>query len=483
MGLSRRDPNDADAARRAMERLHRRGRPQHYHQRQAMPYPELVGRVGETGEVGGAAPFRIFDTNQIRGLPTNGITSNEERVMGVPLDRAGRSVSLHECAHAKWSPIRPPRVRFDLGAYMAVEDGRVNLGLAAIHLPMRIALRDRAQVAKLIIDDCSIGDHAMVVYRLLASLGTNVEESVAEFLGELPLGIRAIAEDLRGDVRERLLASARRRGAPVASDRVTLQIARDVARRLDAFGLIERHRELRGSEPTGCLVCAPSTGEIDADAVELGDAFDRFLEGKEAELGRGISVAGVESGTMTVTRPPLPVRVLDRRRALGRRHRPATEGSIVTGVHRLPIDGAIFRRPVRRRGGTVLIDVSGSMRLDVEQIDALVRSCGGAGRVAIYSGDGEEGELRIVAEEGRRAQVEHLDPPGQGNVVDLPALEWLSEQPEPRIWISDGSVSGVGDRSSPQLRRRCRAVEERGGIERIATVDAAHARLTRPRRR
>jgi hypothetical protein len=38
-----------------------------------------------------------------------------------------------------------------------------------------------------------------------------------------------------------------------------------------------------------------------------------------------------------------------------------------------------------------------------------------------------------------------------GNVVDGPALRWLARQPEPRIWISDGHVTGIADQPSSDL--------------------------------
>jgi hypothetical protein len=81
-----------------------------------------------------------------------------------------------------------------------------------------------------------------------------------------------------------------------------------------------------------------------------------------------------------------------------------------------------------------------------------------------------------VADGGRRASKEHLERFSRGNVVDLPALEWLARQPQPRVWLSDGAVTGVGDRISQALRERCYAVCRRARIRRVGKPDEVLAR-------
>jgi len=135
--------------------------------------------------------------------------------------------------------------------------------------------------------------------------------------------------------------------------------------------------------------------------------------------------------------------------------KPAAEGAHPGALHRWAIDKAVFRRPCRRIGGSVLIDTSGSMSFRPGDLDAILDASRGAALVAIYSGRSEEGQLRIVARAGRRASPEHLAPYGGGNIVDEPALRWLASQPGPRFWVSDGGVTGVGDVGSAEIRRRC----------------------------
>jgi hypothetical protein len=113
------------------------------------------------------------------------------------------------------------------------------------------------------------------------------------------------------------------------------------------------------------------------------------------------------------------------------------------------------------------------MALEEDALDRLLAATPIGTKVAIYSGRGEQGELRIVAQDGRRAARDALGRYGAGNIVDLPALEWLSRQPRPRIWLSDGRVTGVGDRVCMDLARRCEETRRRGGIRRVGDLDAA----------
>ena len=100
-------------------------------------------------------------------------------------------------------------------------------------------------------------------------------------------------------------------------------------------------------------------------------------------------------------------------------------------------------------------------------------AAGGAAVVAIYSGKGDIGELRIVARADRRVTNEYFKPFGSGNVVDLPALEWLSRQPEPRLWVSDGCVTGVSDQGCEVIMRNCRTLAKRARIRRVADAEQA----------
>lgn len=147
-------------------------------------------------------------------------------------------------------------------------------------------------------------------------------------------------------------------------------------------------------------------------------------------------------GEMTLEEPKLPLRLPGHLK--GKRKKvPEVRGRRLHRIGRLYQDGRVFatRTPVRR-GGAVLIDTSGSMALEPSEVLELCLKYP-AGVIGAYSGTGEDsGTLRVIARNGKRVRDEDMDPPGGGNVVDGPALDWLAQQPGPRWWISDAGVSG-----------------------------------------
>ena len=172
-------------------------------------------------------------------------------------------------------------------------------------------------------------------------------------------------------------------------------------------------------------------------------------------------------GEMSIEEPPLPI-VLPGKLRKGRRKKVADlRGRRLHRVGRLCSDGRVFaHRPPLKGGGAVVIDTSGSMSLEPEEVLALCIHYP-AGVIAAYSGwddaDGNsKGVLRVIARNGRRVRDDQIDPPGGGNEVDGPALDWLAKQPGPRYWISDAHVTG-GDWGL----RYCLDVCVRNNIKRV----------------
>lgn len=120
-----------------------------------------------------------------------------------------------------------------------------------------------------------------------------------------------------------------------------------------------------------------------------------------------------------------------------------SEGFIFTSPQRVLTDKLCFKRKVKKKfKGTVLIDVSGSMGWNKKRLLTLVEKIPAA-TIACYSGEGAYGKLYIVAKNGY--VVNKLPKFGSMNVIDVPAIEWLSQQPAPRIWLGDGGIAGVYD--------------------------------------
>jgi len=430
-----------------------------------LPYPELV----ETG--GRRPPWKIEDSNDHDWLPTNGITDKKARRIFVPLEAGGLGVSIHELAHVHWSPERLPRVRYPLILLQAVEDARINLGLERIGLPVTLDREQLAYVAHLAAQDAKSGDIASTIVRAIASLGTDAMEALEDEIDALSPRASAVAGKWVAEVESRLVKARERIGGPVAPFRVARQIAKDLAKDLDRHGLLRKDFQVTGVGCCQIVLDEDGKGSRWPYLEGRKSAYERYLE-KARLAGRGAG-SGVRVGRMKIARPPLTVRQPSVSRAGLSRRRCALEGTQISRPDRYALDRAIFYRTGRGGGGTVLVDQSGSMSLSVEEVEQIIRTAGGAAVVAVYSGKGDVGELRIVAKGDSRATNEHFKPFGSGNVVDLPALQWLSKQPEPRLWVSDGCVTGVSDTGCEVILENCHELAKRARIERVDNAEGA----------
>ncbi len=175
-------------------------------------------------------------------------------------------------------------------------------------------------------------------------------------------------------------------------------------------------------------------------------------------------------GEMTVVEPPRTVYHPEVRAA--RRRRATEAGLAPRAVHRLITDGKVFSVRYKQFGGAVLIDASGSMGMTTEDIRTLLRLAPSA-CVACYSGDGPAGELIVLAKDGRAVHEDDIPYTKGGNVIDYPALQWLAKQGGPRIWVSDGWATGVGDRYTSEGDLQCKMFIRRKSIRRVESTAAA----------
>lgn len=138
-------------------------------------------------------------------------------------------------------------------------------------------------------------------------------------------------------------------------------------------------------------------------------------------------------------------------------------------IHRILTDRKVFARRKKIAGGSVLIDFSGSMGWDVDQVKEIIRILP-ASVIAGYTGysdtryrNGQKyhGDIRIIADKGKYDDnaVNELFKHGNNN-IDYQALQWLAQQEEPRIWVSDQQVIGVSEEGGSvaiQLGKKDRA--------------------------
>jgi hypothetical protein len=430
------------------------------HTDQFLPYPELVEQ--EAGE----KPYTIMDSLAVEGLPSTGMVSKEERLMFVPLAESGASTIRHELAHVRWSPTKLPRVSYDPCILLAVEDARINIALERLGLGVHLSADLIKRVVCLAAADLGRGDIAAFALRTIASLGTNAlghvlavldpgSPGAGELVRMLLAGVQAMLE------RSRSLAADK----SIATFAGAMKAARFVARELESRGLkILPDGTLRITLVEGgcCLSCAPSAHS----------AFGRLLRLASRKAGGKSGVEDINAAEMIISEPTLPVTCKVAPRASSLRAR--REGSLIRNPNRWFSDRAIFRGRARfSGGGTVLIDVSSSMKLDAAGVDRILHKAPSATLIAIYSGNDGKGELRIVARGGRRVGASGLIPFGPGNLIDLPALNWLAKQAAPRLWLSDGRVTGVHDWASSLLTRQCEGVCRRFAIRRVESAEEA----------
>ena len=187
-------------------------------------------------------------------------------------------------------------------------------------------------------------------------------------------------------------------------------------------------------------------------------------------------------GDLAVIQEPLTQNL--KHKIKGATHKPNEYGVIPHYTDRYFSDKRMFRVKKNIRGGTVLIDASGSMSLSEDDIMSIIEALP-AGLVAMYSGTsnksrqpargGGDGELCILAKNQR--MVSKLPASLVENIVDYPALVWLSKMPKPRIWVSDQQVTmlykygaGYSEEVSRAGTEQCLDLVKRAGIVTLSDI-------------
>ena len=165
-------------------------------------------------------------------------------------------------------------------------------------------------------------------------------------------------------------------------------------------------------------------------------------EAKAAGIQVWDATYGTVPGKMTIEMPP---RTKPYRPKKNRKRAAVEAGAIPKYLHRYTSDMRVFgEKRLKSNSTAVLIDCSGSMALKKEDIEFILEECPSS-IIATYSGNQYSGTLTVIAE-NRMMVADPLMNMKAGNIVDVPALEWLSKRKEDRkIWISDGCITGRND--------------------------------------
>lgn len=418
------------------------------------------------------AILRPTKTNKwkYRTTPGHGSTSLHERVMSVPTGDSGDDgyARLHEQGHVRWSRIvRPKSVAPDV--WERIEEVRIHslieplmlnderkgytfLVNAHVEQTKRAGLGRRAAALKAL----EANGHRMDEYIK--------EDSDREFLTWLIEQVRETntKEDNEkfSQFFERVFGEKPMPKAPppVLSHEPVLPTTTADLSKMSARKRKELAKSLGMTERISEATLPKLKALMDAEATRRKKSmFPKGVRPDEESYGGG----NTGWGRMTVKRPPLDLTHEPARKAM--RMRLSDQGSRVVRISRLITDQMCFGEKRRQKGGTLVLDGSGSMSVSPDEITMLLKEAPAA-TVAYYSGDGRKGDLVVIAEKGKMAREEHYERPG-GNVVDGPALEWLNKQPGPRYWVTDWGVTGYGDQPEQVLLAECQALVKKGGIK------------------
>lgn len=426
------------------------------------------------------------------GLPAGaaGGTNIERRIMATPGSKAERDrfVRIHEMLHAKHTPADAHAGMVEgvsAIAWQKAEDARIHrLGGAVVsHLsPIGTDAAEATIRSGLMAAVNGEADLHGLICGLVGNYGTADWHTQQQVLNEMVHDKVPGARYL-----ERMFEAANRavemslRGRPTIDDTNTL--AQTLTDLVAPNTTLDPEAAQEDAERR--TEAAKEDGVAEDEAEEYGAFSDRYdVEGPDegTKLPHYVDPKldrEIEWGEMRIIRPPLE-----------HPHSPGlpSEDIMLSAPPAGPMiapwamtyEGQGFARiGFDGEGGTVLIDASGSMHLEPDEVLEILKLAPGA-TVAMYSGDDHTGALVIVAENGKCATAEVIQhenrSAGGGNTVDRPALEWLSDKEGPRLWVSDGMVVPARMESYGSVPmtaiRQCQEVRRKAEILRIGGMTA-----------
>ena len=347
-----------------------------------------------------------------------------------------RFIRSHELAHIAFSPPDPEEVQTkELGIFVgALEDIRVQFLMNKWGI-------DTSLVAPDILEQgVRVNPMAPVVITLMAllsTMNTGTWDEIMRFTEESNHSLYSTLNKLGKLISQRMAET------DYTFDGV-MKIAEELAAMFEA------------EEKAAKAILMPSMAEGGGDEEEEDGPYgglDKRLDGI-GELVRKLmgSRSKVPWGKMEILDFPRSIRHTGAMRKKMRRA--MDEGVFLKHPHRWCSDKRVFGAKRKVEGGTVVIDASGSMRLDREEVDRLLTFAPEC-MIAVYSANQAGGTLRIIAKGGKRTDKIPLKGFGAGNVIDGPVLEWLNKQKHPRIWVCDGGVTGLNDVSASANTLEC----------------------------
>lgn len=387
-------------------------------------------------------PFPDALASGYKVIPGQGSLGFADKVMAVPFGESpfARFTRLHEMGHLAFTPpIIPAKVAAENGldpqALQVCEDARVNTLLATQKgLPMT-ALGETE----------SLDGFRDSITKLV---GAGDAETAVKFGAETLVAFRHRNEAGIRDV----LETAGLLPAIALADRALLELDPDDDGDIPFDQTIAAARVLTNGLQYG---------------KELGESPGDLSENAKEQLSDSEMVPWGE------LRMEYPRLTNNHGAKVSPKYRASDTGPRLRKIGRLFTDQKIFAHRVRQPGGSLLIDGSGSMNLEPEQIQEILKIAPVAW-IGLYGArSGDSGAIKVLAKDGKVCRPEDMISPGGCNVIDGPALRVLAKQSAPRIWICDGWVTGIDDIGSLANTVECSRICFAANIKRIPTVAEA----------
>jgi hypothetical protein len=422
-------------------------------------YPTLAASRND-GFIPG--PWSITEGQVRRGCASCDVNN---RVLEVPTgdEPAARVVRAHELCHAKVSPLSETFSRaLDMDvlprALMCAEEARVNwiIGAKGFDVELLADGSEKDEGARV----AFTGDWSEAVCFLAAAVNTGAQKPFLLGLRKAQptwgTPLRTIAKRITQILSENSIAVTSSTniidGVPEGFAEVTIPIARVLTTAMGA------------QVPT--------------------DAADNRLFRRSLEPGARRPATGHFADLVWATQPEFEG--IDRRGSI-RRAKPSNSGVHVQYPSRLLTDTKkrVFAKKAHASGGIVVIDQSGSMDVNQQELRAFART---HPRATLIGYSHTPGDIKgtpnawILASNGKVATT---SPDGNiGNGVDGPILRWALRQRignEPIVWVCDGQVTDSNDHPGQVLTTECAQLVVKNRITMVRTLGQVARALANPR--